>query len=468
MSAFLSPSPWLQFVDDNGVPLAGGTITTYAAGTSTPQATYTDYSGTIACPNPIVLDAAGRAFFWLATEGYKYVISSADGTFNKTIDNINAGGSPGSPTLEFVTITQLRAFSVTGAAFSPLAVVAGCLAAQDGGGGIYWWNPSSSATDDGSGIYAGLVVTPNTPPTSGLGRWLRIMNQGEIPSISWYGASGSTPINTALLAADAAAYSLGISTANPPNAIRIPNGIQWPLTSCAGPNYLKCALKFDVGAQISWDGTNSGYSLSFMMISDPNDNTDHWPTNKPHVVDFLNPSYNHNLYTAPAWPSDSPSIPSPTQYQRPIGDNSVAQLIATETARAEAAESGLTAAIPAAVLVETTRAENAEQILNNLVITPNGGPGHIRATYLYFSPTFTDDFNFKYIPLTNIDPILTAANCLIISFSVLWNNNPAWAVSYSGWEFFVAANGTNIAIQRQANTGFTYTVQLLIARLSST
>ena len=49
-----------QFFDNNGVPLAGGLIYTYQAGTSTPQAAYTTALGNIAHSNPIVLNSAGR------------------------------------------------------------------------------------------------------------------------------------------------------------------------------------------------------------------------------------------------------------------------------------------------------------------------------------------------------------------------------------------------------------------------
>ena len=50
-----------QFFDNNGAPLAGGLIYTYAAGTTTPQTTYTTIAGTTAHTNPIVLDATARA-----------------------------------------------------------------------------------------------------------------------------------------------------------------------------------------------------------------------------------------------------------------------------------------------------------------------------------------------------------------------------------------------------------------------
>lgn len=80
-----------QFFDDNGVPLAGGLIYTYQAGSSTPLVTYTTNAGTIANANPIVLDAAGRVpqEIWLLTGySYKFVLQNANAVLIQTLDNI--------------------------------------------------------------------------------------------------------------------------------------------------------------------------------------------------------------------------------------------------------------------------------------------------------------------------------------------------------------------------------------------
>jgi hypothetical protein len=78
-----------QFFDDNGNPLTGGKVYTYAAGTTTPLATYTTTTGAVANANPIILDAAGRTpnEIWLAVGTlYKFIVkTSADvlvGTYN--------------------------------------------------------------------------------------------------------------------------------------------------------------------------------------------------------------------------------------------------------------------------------------------------------------------------------------------------------------------------------------------------
>ena len=97
----VTPSPIggfaAQFFDNNGVILSGGKIYTYAAGTTTPQASYTSASGTTPHANPIILDSAGRVpggEIWL-TDGlvYKFVIETATGSLLGTYDNITGVNS---------------------------------------------------------------------------------------------------------------------------------------------------------------------------------------------------------------------------------------------------------------------------------------------------------------------------------------------------------------------------------------
>jgi hypothetical protein len=82
-----------QFLDNSGNVLTGGKIFTYAAGTTTPQVTYTTSAGTIPHPNPIILDAAGRVpsggEIWL-TDGsvYKFILRDANDVLIATYDNI--------------------------------------------------------------------------------------------------------------------------------------------------------------------------------------------------------------------------------------------------------------------------------------------------------------------------------------------------------------------------------------------
>jgi hypothetical protein len=101
MAVFLSPvggAGW-QFFNNDGTVLSGGKIYTYAAGTSTPKATYTTSAGNIAHLNPIILDSAGRVpggeVFLLSTSAYKFVLNTSTDLLLGTYDNIWGIGAAG-------------------------------------------------------------------------------------------------------------------------------------------------------------------------------------------------------------------------------------------------------------------------------------------------------------------------------------------------------------------------------------
>lgn len=115
MAVNLSPlggAGW-QFFDNSGVPLAGGLLYSYEAGTTTPAATYTSSAGTIANTNPIVLDAAGRppSEIWLSPISYKLVLKTSTGVLLWTMDNLSGLPSAGSQAYATATAGQ-TAFTV--------------------------------------------------------------------------------------------------------------------------------------------------------------------------------------------------------------------------------------------------------------------------------------------------------------------------------------------------------------------
>lgn len=91
MTALLSPNAKQQFFDDAGNPAAGFSLFTYAANTTTPQATYTNRAGTVANANPIILDARGEATVYL-TPGivYDYVLKTAADVTVWTREDVSA------------------------------------------------------------------------------------------------------------------------------------------------------------------------------------------------------------------------------------------------------------------------------------------------------------------------------------------------------------------------------------------
>jgi hypothetical protein len=90
--SYFAGAGW-QFFDNNGSPLSGGKLYTYAAGTTTPQATYTSNTGLVANTNPIILDSAGRtpSQIWL-TEAttYKFVLKDSNDVQIGSYDNLSA------------------------------------------------------------------------------------------------------------------------------------------------------------------------------------------------------------------------------------------------------------------------------------------------------------------------------------------------------------------------------------------
>ena len=99
-----------QFFNNDGIPLSGGLIYTYLAGTNTPAASYTTSAGTIAHSNPIVLDSAGRVptgEIWISQGvSYKFVIKDASAVLIGTYDNINGINDAG--------FTRIANFTGTG------------------------------------------------------------------------------------------------------------------------------------------------------------------------------------------------------------------------------------------------------------------------------------------------------------------------------------------------------------------
>jgi hypothetical protein len=97
--AVLTPTPRMQFFAADGTPLVGGKVYTYQAGTTSPQATYTDTTGVTSNTNPIILNSRGEAAIWLGGLNYKFKLTDANDVEIWTVDYISGPISGASPTL---------------------------------------------------------------------------------------------------------------------------------------------------------------------------------------------------------------------------------------------------------------------------------------------------------------------------------------------------------------------------------
>lgn len=95
--ANLSPFPVMQFLDQNGEPLANGKVYTYAAGGPSDElVTYDDAGEGTPNPIPVVLDSAGRAPIWInESQRYYWSLTDSKGVEQWTADNIGLGSQAG-------------------------------------------------------------------------------------------------------------------------------------------------------------------------------------------------------------------------------------------------------------------------------------------------------------------------------------------------------------------------------------
>ena len=111
-------------LDNNGLPLSGGQVYWYVAGTSTPVTVYTESSGSTVNTNPVVLNTRGEPVqpIWLPTgQAYKAVLTDAAGGLIRTVDNIYGVNDTSAPVIsEWVsyagtaTYVSTSSFSVAG------------------------------------------------------------------------------------------------------------------------------------------------------------------------------------------------------------------------------------------------------------------------------------------------------------------------------------------------------------------
>ena len=86
--AALMPQGKQQYFTAGGIPLVGGKVYTYAAGTTTPLATYTTAAASTPNTNPVILDSRGEASIFFSAANYKIVVKDSLDSTIWTQDNL--------------------------------------------------------------------------------------------------------------------------------------------------------------------------------------------------------------------------------------------------------------------------------------------------------------------------------------------------------------------------------------------
>ena len=233
-----------QFFDNNGDPLSGGKIYTYAAGTTTPSPTYTSSSGSTPHTNPIILDAAGRVpggEIWL-TDGaqYKFIIKTSTDVQIGSYDNIvgvNSNFVNYTNAQEIQTATAGQTiFTLTTMQYQPgansLTVFVDGVNQYGPGATYAYQETSSTVVTFTAGLHVGAKVKfttsstnassygaasqiSYTPPFSGSVSTNVASKLSEIPSVFDFGAVGDGVTD------DTAAF-VAAWTATNPQAVYVP------------------------------------------------------------------------------------------------------------------------------------------------------------------------------------------------------------------------------------------------------
>lgn len=216
----LAPVPQLQFLNSNGTPLAFGCVFTYQSTTNLPLATYTDFTGTVQNPNPVILTQTGSANIWLQSGvAYRFTVRSAGGTNCSlgttmyTVDGIGGGVIslttivPYSATPVFAASAQNQLFQITltgNASAQPLTAVGITPPAfftfeitQDSAGGHTWSWPSNTV--------GGATICATANCTT-----LQMFEWDGLNAVAVGGATFSTPAFSFVSIYDAFLSPLGV------------------------------------------------------------------------------------------------------------------------------------------------------------------------------------------------------------------------------------------------------------------
>lgn len=212
----LAPQPKAQFFDANGNPLVGGKVYTYAAGTTTPLATFTDASAVTPNTNPVILDSRGECNLWFSTAtSYKVILKNASDVLQWSVDNIATYGTLASQNFNNVSITG---GIISGVTFT----------------GSITGNVSGNAGTVTNGVYLDAVQTMTNKTITGLASASTVKDSlGTNYTIGYRSVPQS--LNTTATAADDGKHLYVSATTTVPSGVFVAGNRFFVINSSASP-----------------------------------------------------------------------------------------------------------------------------------------------------------------------------------------------------------------------------------------
>jgi hypothetical protein len=228
----MMPLPKQQFLSAVGVPLVGGQVYTYAAGTTNKKATFTDAAGTVQQPNPISLNVRGEPdspIYWSGS--YRVDVRDAQGNLVYSVDNFNT--DPAGLWTIFTTLLTAAGSSLVG--FIQAGAGAVKRLAQDK------LRESVSVLDFGA---VGDGVADDTDEIIAAAAYARVSNKALRITAGTYLVSKSLDFSGLTVYGDGTEKSVIQAT-----------GAQFDVITTTGKTYLR-----DFSVQGGWDGATAGQS----------------------------------------------------------------------------------------------------------------------------------------------------------------------------------------------------------------
>lgn len=113
--ATILPNGVNQFIDGNGNPLAGGTVTFFVPNTTTPKDTWSDPDETTLNDNPLPLDSSGEAIIY-GSGSYRQIVKDANG--NLIWDQLTASTTSGGEIFGGTSSGTANAQTIAASAFN--------------------------------------------------------------------------------------------------------------------------------------------------------------------------------------------------------------------------------------------------------------------------------------------------------------------------------------------------------------